>query len=120
MKIVGACEYALILYRDKLPKFNNNGKMIKNWFEWEKDNRKEIPKIHPTQKPVKLLKRLIEIFTDKNDVVIDPVAGSGATLRASKELKRNSYGFEIKKDMYNLALEKMINPFQEVEQLEMF
>ena len=120
MKIVGACEYALILYRDKLPKFNNNGKMIKNWFEWEKDNRKEIPKIHPTQKPVKLLKRLIEIFTDANDVVIDPVAGSGATLRASKELKRNSYGFEIKKDMYNLALEKMINPFQEVEQLKMF
>ena len=31
MKIVGATEYALVLYRDKLPKFNNNGKMIFNW-----------------------------------------------------------------------------------------
>ena len=96
MKIVGATEYAVVLYRDKLPKFNNNGKMIFNWFHWEKDNN--IPKIHPTQKPVNVLKKLIKIFTDYGDVVIDPVAGSGATLRASAELGRNAYGFEIKKD----------------------
>lgn len=37
MKIVGACEYAIVLYRDKLPKFNNNGQMVFNWFNWEKD-----------------------------------------------------------------------------------
>jgi site-specific DNA-methyltransferase (adenine-specific) len=52
MKIVGATEYALIFYRDKLPKFNNNGKMIKNWFNWEKDSKEKVKKIHPTQKPV--------------------------------------------------------------------
>lgn len=121
MKIVGATEYAVVLYRDKLPKFNNGcqkdengktirgtGKMIFNWFNWEKDG-KEIPKIHPTQKPGKLLKRLIEVFTDKGDVVIDPVAGSGSTLRACKELNRSCYGFEIKKDFYKLAKEKMIS-----------
>ena len=34
MKIVGNCEYGLLLYRDKLPKFNNNGHMIFNCFEW--------------------------------------------------------------------------------------
>ena len=34
MKIVGATEHAVVLYRDKLPKFNNNGKMIFNWMEW--------------------------------------------------------------------------------------
>ena len=71
MKIVGATEYALLLYRDKLPKFNNNGKMVFNWFEWKRDG-KEYPKIHPTQKPVSVLKRLIEICTDEGDVVIDP------------------------------------------------
>ena len=71
MKIVGATEYAVVLYRDKLPKFNNGrtdtqkGKMIFNWFEWKRDNSKEYSKIHPTQKPVGLLKRLIEIFTDE-------------------------------------------------------
>ena len=73
MKIVGATEYAVVLYRDKLPKFNNNGHMIFNWFEWKRESR-IYPKIHPTQKPISLLKQLIEIFTDEGDVVIDPVA----------------------------------------------
>lgn len=121
MRIVGATEYGLVLYRDKLPKFNNgrqydeNGKIIRgtghmifNWFEWKRDNSKEYPKIHPTQKPVSLLKQLIEIFTDEGDVVIDPCAGSATTLRACKELNRNSYGFEISKKFYNEANEKML------------
>lgn len=107
MKIVGATEYAVVLYRDKLPKFNNSGKMIFNWFEWRRDG-KQYPKIHPTQKPVNLLKRLIEIFTDPGDVVIDPVAGSGATLRACMETGRNGYGFEIMRDMCRKAQEQML------------
>ncbi|MFT8610964.1 MAG: site-specific DNA-methyltransferase [Liquorilactobacillus nagelii] len=106
MKIVGATEYGLVLYRDKLPKFNNDGRMIFNWFNWVNDN--SYPKIHPTQKPMPVLKRLIEIFTDKGDTVIDPVAGSGSTLRAAAELNRSAYGFEIKKDMCKLAQEKML------------
>lgn len=108
MRICGATEYALVLYRDKLPKFNNGGKMIFNWFEWKRDSKKEYPKIHPTQKPVNVLKRLIEIFTDEGDVVIDPCAGSATTLRACKELNRHSYGFEISKSFYKEAKEKML------------
>lgn len=120
MRVVGATEYALLFYKDKLPKFRNgvqvdeNGKtirgtghMIFNWFKWERDN-KDIPKIHPTQKPVKLLKQLIEIFTDKGDVVIDPCFGSGSTARAAMELERNFYGFEINKEFYRRAKEDMI------------
>ena len=123
MRIVGATEYAVVLYRDKLPKFNNGrtetqkGKMIFNWFEWKRDNSKEYPKIHPTQKPVSLLKRLIEIFTDEGDVIIDPVAGSGTTLRAAKELNRNSYGFEVFKDFYNKAQNEMLN-FKKEDDIE--
>ena len=109
MRICGATEYALVLYREKLPKFNNNGKMIFNWFEWKRDNKKDYPKIHPTQKPVSVLKRLIEIFTDEGDVVIDPCAGSATTLRACMELNRNSYGFEISKNFYTEAKTKMIS-----------
>ena len=108
MRIVGAVEYALVLYRDKLPKFRNNGEMIYNWFNWVQDGKK-IPKIHPTQKPVLLLKRLIEIFTDPGDVVIDPVAGSGTTLRAAVELDRKAYGFEISKEFYRRAKNEMLN-----------
>lgn len=113
MKIVGATEYAVVLYRDKLPKFRNideygKNHMVFNWFEWKRDNSKEYPKIHPTQKPVNLLKELIKIFTDEGDVVIDPCAGSASTLRACAELRRSCYGFEIKKDFYNKAQEFML------------
>ena len=103
MKIVGNAEYGLILYRDKLPKFNNNGKMIFNVMDWPRDN--ESTKIHPTQKPIKLLERLIEIFTDEGDVIIDPVAGSGSTLVAANNLNRKAYGFEIKKNFHKEATE---------------
>ena len=111
MRIVGATEYALVLYRDKLPKFNNGGKMVFNWLEWERDG-KDIPKIHPTQKSVKVLKRLISLFTDPGDVVIDPCAGSASTLRACLELERPSYGFEINRDMCKRAQEEMLDPYQ--------
>lgn len=111
MRVCGATEYALVLYREKLPKFRNGGHMVFNWFEWKRDSTKEYPKIHPAQKPVSLLKRLIEIFTDEGDVVIDPCAGSGTTLRACMELNRNSYGFEISKEFYKRAKEEMLSDF---------
>jgi site-specific DNA-methyltransferase (adenine-specific) len=99
MKVVGNCEYGLIFYRDRLPKFNNNGKMIFNCMDWERDDV-STEKIHPTQKPLKLLSKLIEIFTDEGDVVIDPCCGSGSTLIAAERLGRKNFGFEIKKDFY--------------------
>ena len=111
MRIVGATEYALVLYRDKLPKFNNGGHMVFNWMEWKRDG-KDIPKIHPTQKSVGTLKELIKIFTDPGDVVIDPCAGSGSSLRAALELGRPSYGFEIDRKICKRAREEMIEPFQ--------
>lgn len=131
MRVVGATEHALIFYRNKLPKFRNGvqidkngknirgtGKMIFNWFEWEKDG-KEIPKIHPTQKPVKLLKKLIQTFTDVGDLVIDPVAGSGSTLRACKELNRACYGFEVDRTTYKKAKDKMLSfKDEEFKQIE--
>ena len=104
MRVVGNAEYGLILYRDKLPKFNNNGKMVFNVMDWIDDNDFLYEKIHPTQKPIKLLERLISIFTDEGDVVIDPVAGSGSTLVAANNLNRRAYGFEIKKNFYRDAV----------------
>lgn len=101
MRVVGNAEYALLFYRDKLPKFRNNGKMVMNVIDWETDNHE---KIHPTQKPVALLEKLIKIFTDEGDVVIDPVAGSGSTLIASQNLNRKAYGFEITRDIHAKAV----------------
>jgi site-specific DNA-methyltransferase (adenine-specific) len=110
MRIVGNCEYAVLLYRDKLPKFNNHGKMIFNCFDWPRDTQTQ--KVHPTQKPVKLLEQLIEIFTDQGDVVIDPVAGSGTSLLAAIQCDRRAYGFEIKKNFYKDAKEITLKNIQ--------
>lgn len=120
MRIVGATEFAVVLYRDKLPKFNNGrrigedgkpirgtGHMVFDWFQWERDG-KDVPKIHPTQKPVNVLKKLIEIFTDPGETVRDPCCGSGSTLRAASELGRNAFGFEIDRNFYREAKEKML------------
>ena len=59
--------------------------MIFNVFDWPRDNESEKYTLH--KKPVKLLERLIEIFSDPGDVVIDPVAGSGSTLVAAEEFR---------------------------------
>ena len=111
MRVVGNCEYAILLYRDRLPKFNNNGRMVFNCLDWPTGDA--IEKVHPTQKPVRLLEGLIEIFTDKGDVVIDPVAGSGSTLLAAVQKGRKAYGFEIKKDFFKLANDKTFSSIQQ-------
>lgn len=113
-----AKKHGLVLYRDKLPKFNNDGKMVFNCIDWEKDT--VTPKIHPTQKPIKVLERLIKIFTDPVDVVIDPVAGSGTTLLAALNCGRNSYGFEIKKNFYRDAVALLDGRKTEIEEIEKF
>lgn len=131
MRVVGATEYALVLYRDRLPKFRNGclqdengknipgtGKMIFNHFEWIRDD-KTIPKIHPAQKPQSVLRKLIEIFTDEGDVVIDPCCGSGATLRAAHDLNRSSYGFEIDRNFYQRAKDEMLK-FEDNYEMSIF
>lgn len=106
MRIVGNAEYALVLYREKLPKFRNEGKMVFSIMDWQKDAKGPLfRKIHPNQKPIPVLERLIKIFTDDGDVVIDPVAGSGATLVAAENLGRKAYGFEIAKQFFGEASE---------------
>lgn len=130
MRVVGATEYALLFYRDRLPKFRNGlqvdengknirgtGKMVFNWFEWKRDG-KDVPKIHPAQKPVNVIERLIEIFTDEGDVVIDPCCGSGSTLRAAHNLGRSAFGFEIDRNFYERAKNEMLN-FEEYEQIKL-
>lgn len=121
MKILGATEYAVVLYRDKLPKFNNDWhyeefgkKMIFNWFEFKRDDPRKIPKIHPTQKPINLLEKLIKTFTDEGDVVVDPVAGSGTTLLAAKKNRRHAYGFEVLKPVY-MASKAQILPIYDMQ-----
>ena len=121
MRVVGNCEYGLILYRDKLPKFNNGGEMVMNCMDYPRELG--MPRTHATQKPLGLLRRLVELFTDPDDVVIDPCAGSGSTLVAAAGLMRKAYGFEIKKSFdvdacENIKKNVQLNLFSTSPQLE--
>ena len=98
MKVVGNCEYGVLCT-------GKNFQSLTMAVVWslivliilEIQIHREF---HPTQKSVPLLERLIELFTDNGDVVIDPCAGSGTTLLAAAQCGRKAYGFEIKKNFY--------------------
>ncbi|MEM3245938.1 MAG: site-specific DNA-methyltransferase [Candidatus Micrarchaeaceae archaeon] len=68
-------------------------------------------KYHPTQKPIALIKRIIETSSREGDVVLDPFMGSGTTGVACVQLNRNFIGYEINPDYFNIA-EKRISEAQ--------
>ena len=62
-----------------------------------------ITRIHPTQKPLTVLEELIRRSSNEGDLVLDPFAGSGVTLKACRNLNRRGIGIEIRQDYYNVA-----------------
>lgn len=65
------------------------------------------PRIHPTEKPVDVLKVIINYLTNESDVVLDPFAGSGSTLVAALELKRKPIGIEKDELYYKTTLQRL-------------
>jgi site-specific DNA-methyltransferase (adenine-specific) len=66
-------------------------------------------KKHPCQLPLKLLRILVKVSSNKNDVILDPFAGTFTLSAVAKELDRNSIGVEINPDYINLGLERLKN-----------
>jgi site-specific DNA-methyltransferase (adenine-specific) len=67
---------------------------------------------YPTQKPILLLERIIELTTDPNDLVLDPFCGSGTTLVTSKILNRKFLGFDISQNAVDLTKKRLQNPIK--------
>lgn len=67
---------------------------------------------YPTQKPILLLERIIEITTSRGDVVLDPFCGSGTTLVAAKLLERNYIGIDVSKEAIELAGKRLDQPIR--------
>ena len=63
--------------------------------------------LHPAQKPIALMKYLIELTTIKGQTVLDPFCGCGSTLQAAKELDREYIGIEINPDYYNTVCKRL-------------
>ena len=92
------CEFILMLRKGKARSINNMGcsTLI------------TIPniigkKLHPTEKPVQLMKHLIENSSNEQEVVLDPFVGVGSTCIAARELNRRYIGFELDENYFNVA-----------------
>lgn len=62
---------------------------------------------HPTQKPIQLMDRIVKIFSNENDLVLDCFAGSGSTLVAAKALNRKYIGIELDKNYFDIAKSRL-------------
>lgn len=75
---------------------------------------------HPTQKPLRVLKRIIKSSSQKGDLVFTPFSGSGSECVAAKMCGRQYLGFEINEEYYNISLKRLENCTMEEEQLDLF
>lgn len=62
---------------------------------------------HPTQKPIKLINRLVEASSNEGDVVLDPFSGAGSTPLSCIQLKRHYIGIELDPTYYNISLKRI-------------
>lgn len=70
-------------------------------------NSEHFKSLHPTQKPVRLLERILNIVSNENDVVLDTFMGSGSTGVACLNINRNFIGFEIDEEYFGIAKERI-------------
>lgn len=101
----------------RVQKLISQGKKGTPLYEWFDDIQivKNVSKEktdHPCQIPIKLMERIITLLTEEGDLIIDPFCGSGSSVIAAKNLKRNYIGIEKSEKYYNLIL-KRINSFEE-------
>ena len=73
----------------------------------EKDVRR-----HPTQKPVAVMRWILERYSEEKDTIIDPFCGSGTTLVACKEIGRDCVGIDISKEYCEIGIKRLYNTVQ--------
>ena len=91
----------------KRPGTKFNGRSVHNVFEF--GSVPPAQRIHPEQKPVQLIERLIELFTDNGDMILDPFAGSATTLVVAEWMSRKCMAFEIDPSHYMKATIRLEN-----------
>ena len=83
---------------------NDGGRYPLSYIKFKSTNGKNK---HPTQKPVKLFEYLIKTYTNKNEIVLDSVMGSGTTAVACMKTDRKFIGFEQEEKYYNITLKRL-------------
>lgn len=95
-------EFTLFLRKGKAKAINNPGSKMIHSFDNIIGN-----KVHPTEKPVELMKFYIENSSNVGDIVLDPFMGSNSTGRACRELDRKFIGIEIDDEYFKVDQEEM-------------
>ena len=88
---------------DSYKKYYGNTGYEDNVLRYDVDKNR----IHPTQKPIELLKHLVKMYTNENETVLDFTMGSGTTGVASKQTNRNFIGIEQDEKYFNIATERI-------------
>lgn len=102
---------ALVVGKRQGTKFN--GSVVHNVFKYKSPSPHQ--RIHPTQKPIPLIEKFLEIFSSEKNMVFDPFAGSGTTVIASVTMKRNVIAYEKDMNFYNLACSRIQNELRNDE-----
>lgn len=84
-----------------------NGGGSRNVFRFAVNGYAKGGKPHPSTKPEALMRELIALFTDEDELILDPFMGSGTTLVAAKRLGRRSIGIEIQEKYCEIAAERL-------------
>ena len=104
-------EFILFLFKGEAKNINNMGTTTL----LQVPNIKRGTKLHPTEKPVDLMKVLIENSSNEGDLILDPFMGAGSTALACKELNRNFIGFEIDKHYHSIAEKRLLNHHEQLK-----
>lgn len=102
-------EYILFLRKGKHKKINNCGTSDILSIPNKKDKDENNKNLHDTQKPVELMKILVENSSQKGDIVLDTFMGIGSTGIACIECERNFIGIELDKNYFDIAKERIEN-----------
>ncbi len=103
----------LIDYRKNPPQPYNTTKVPGNVWEYSRVRyRMDEYEKHPTQKPIKLLERIIKASTNEGDVVLDPFSGTFTTSYVAKKLKRKSIGIEIDDGYSKIGIRRVLEQFE--------
>lgn len=106
-------EYILFLRKGKGVKINNCGTSDILSIPNKKHKDSNGKNFHDTEKPIELMKILIENSTKENEIVLDPFVGIGATPMACKEINRRFVGAELDENYFNITGERLEGKFNE-------
>lgn len=100
-------EFIIFLRKGKFVKINNCGTSDLLYYPNKKTKGDDNKPIHPTEKPIDLMKILIENSSNENEIVLDPFLGVGSSGIAATELNRNFIGVELDETYFNIAKERI-------------